>query len=130
MVGSLSGYLGFMIKKETVLDVADNSGARKVLCIGISGSKKTASIGDVITVSVKKCIPVGKVSAGSIHRAVVVRVKKRSSSSIVVFGDNAVVLLNKQNEMIGTRVFGPTDSLLRRNKGFAKISSLSQEVFQ
>ncbi|KYH12389.1 50S ribosomal protein L14 [Neorickettsia sp. 179522] len=119
-----------MIKKETVLDVADNSGAKKVLCIGISGSKKTASIGDVITVSVKKCVPVGKVSAGSVHKAVVVRVKKRSTSSVVVFGDNAVVLLNKQNEMIGTRVFGPTDSLLRRNKGFAKISSLSQEVFQ
>ncbi|AHX11219.1 ribosomal protein L14 [Neorickettsia helminthoeca str. Oregon] len=119
-----------MIKKETILDVADNSGAKKVLCIGISGSRRTASIGDVIVVSVKKCAPSGKVSAGSIYRAVVVRVKKRLPSSVVVFSDNAVVLLNQQNEMIGTRVFGPTDSLLRKNRGFAKISSLSQEVFQ
>jgi large subunit ribosomal protein L14 len=118
-----------MIKKESVLDVADNSGAKKVICINIYGSKKSAKIGDTITVSVRKSLPKGKVKNGTIHKAVIIRTKKRSGNSMISFQDNAVVLLNKQNEMLGTRVFGPTDNSLR-SKGFSKILSLSQEVLQ
>lgn len=118
-----------MIKKETVLYVTDNSGAKRAICIHIYGSKKTARIGDVITVSVRKSLPGGKVKNGTMHRAVIVRTKKRAGKSVISFQDNAVVLLNKQNEMLGTRVFGPTDHSLR-GKGFSKILSLSEEVSQ
>ena len=119
-----------MIEKETVLSVADNSGAKKVLCISISGSKTCARVGDVITVSVKRALPGSKINPGSVHRAVVIRVKKKFAHSVICSEDNAVVLLNKQDEMIGTRVFGPTDRLLRSFKGSSRILSLCKESCQ
>lgn len=121
-----------MIQMETVLEVADNSGARKVACIKVLGGshRKTASVGDVIVVSVKDAIPRGKVKKGDVHRAVIVRTAKdikRKDGSAIRFDKNAAVLINKQNEPIGTRIFGPVVRELRA-KRFMKIISLAPEV--
>ena len=121
-----------MIQRETKLDVADNSGAKKVCCIGILGrsGKKYAEIGDVIVVSVKDALPDSKVEKGSVLKAVVVRTKKelgRPDGTYVRFDDNAVVLINQHGEPIGTRIFGPVARELRA-KNFMKIISLAPEV--
>jgi large subunit ribosomal protein L14 len=121
-----------MIQQETRLDVADNSGAREVMCIKVLGGSKRryASVGDIIVVSVKDAIPRGKVKKGEVHRAVVVRTSKelyRPDGSAIRFDKNAAVLLNKQNEPIGTRIFGPVTRELR-SKNFMKIISLAPEV--
>lgn len=121
-----------MIQTETRLDVADNSGARQVQCIKVLGGskRKVASVGDVIVVSVKDAIPRGKVKKGQVQRAVIVRVKKkisRADGSNIRFDKNAVVLVNSQNEPIGTRIFGPVMRELRARK-FMKIISLAPEV--
>ena len=121
-----------MIQTETVLQVADNSGARRVTCIKVLGGSKRryASVGDVIVVAVKEVIPGGKVKKGEVQRAVVVRVAKefrRADGSSIRFDENAAVLLNKQGEPIGTRIFGPVTRELRA-KGYMKIISLAPEV--
>ncbi len=121
-----------MIQMQTKLDVADNSGARLVQCIKVLGGshRMIASIGDVIVVSVKDAIPRGKVKKGEVYRAVIVRtVKKirRIDGSAIRFDKNAVVLINKQGEPIGTRIFGPVTRELRAKK-FMKIVSLAPEV--
>jgi len=121
-----------MIQMQTRLDVADNSGARELMCIKVLGGshRKTASIGDVIVVSVKSAIPRGKVKKGDVHRAVIVRTKfvtKRQDGSAIRFDGNAAVLVSKQNEPIGTRIFGPVARELRAKK-FMKIVSLAPEV--
>lgn len=121
-----------MIQQETILEVADNSGAKSVQCIKVLGGSKrrTASVGDVIRVAVKSALPKGKVSKGDVCYAVIVRVKKgvrRSDGSVLRFDDNAAVLLNNQKQMIGTRVFGPVTRELR-NENFMKIISLAPEV--
>ncbi|MCF6208218.1 50S ribosomal protein L14 [Ghiorsea bivora] len=121
-----------MIQTETVLQVADNSGARRVTCIKVLGGSKRryASVGDVIVVAVKETIPGGKVKKGEVQRAVVVRVAKefrRPDGSSIRFDENAAVLLNKQGEPIGTRIFGPVTRELRA-KGYMKIISLAPEV--
>ena len=121
-----------MIQMQTRLDVADNSGARQVQCIKVLGGshRMIASIGDVIVVSIKDAIPKGKVKKGEVHRAVIVRVKNKtrgSDGSAIRFDGNAVVLINKQNEPIGTRIFGPVPRELRAKK-FMKIISLAPEV--
>jgi len=121
-----------MIQNETVLQVADNSGARRVKCIKVLGGSKRryASVGDVIVVAVKEAMPNGKVKKGEVQRAVVVRTAKefrRSDGSSIRFDENAAVLLSKQNEPIGTRIFGPVTRELR-NKGYMKIVSLAPEV--
>ena len=121
-----------MIQMQSRLMVADNSGAREVQCIKVLGGSKRniASIGDVIVVSVKDAIPRGKVKKGSVQRAVIVRTKKsfrRADGSAIRFDRNAVVLINKQNEPIGSRIFGPVTRELR-NKLFMKIISLAPEV--
>jgi len=121
-----------MIQTETVLQVADNSGARRVTCIKVLGGSKRryASVGDVIVVAVKETIPNGKVKKGEVQRAVVVRVAKefrRPDGSSIRFDENAAVLLNKQGEPIGTRIFGPVTRELRA-KGYMKIISLAPEV--
>ena len=121
-----------MIQTETVLQVADNSGARRVTCIKVLGGSKRryASVGDVIVVAVKEVIPNGKVKKGGVQRAVVVRVAKefrRPDGSSIRFDENAAVLLNKQGEPIGTRIFGPVTRELRA-KGYMKIISLAPEV--
>jgi large subunit ribosomal protein L14 len=121
-----------MIQMETNLDVADNSGARRVQCIKVLGGSKrrTASIGDVIVVAIQDAIPRGKVKKGDVHRAVIVRTAfgiKRMSGEQIRFDSNAVVLINKQGEPIGTRIFGPVTRELR-NKGYMKIISLAAEV--
>ena len=121
-----------MIQMQTNLEVADNSGARRVQCIkGLGGSKrKFASVGDVIVVSVKEAIPRGRVKKGEMHRAVVVRTAKgikRSDGSAIRFDTNAAVLLDQQNEPIGTRIFGPVTRELR-SKNYMKIISLAPEV--
>lgn len=121
-----------MIQRTTRLVVADNSGAREVMCIGILGysNKKYATVGDKIVVSVKKAIPRASVEEGDVVRAVVVRVRKeirRKDGSYVRFDDNAVVLLNQYDEPMGTRVFGPVARELRE-KGFTRIVSLAPEV--
>lgn len=121
-----------MIKVGTFLHVADNSGAKEVLCIRVLGSKQSGKVGDVIIVSIKKCLPKGKVSAGTVQRAVIIRIKKAyktSGDSMVSAADNAVVLINKQGELLGTRVFGPADNKLRKH-GHIKILSLAAEVIQ
>lgn len=120
-----------MIQMQTKLLVADNSGARTVMCIKVLGGSKrrTASVGDVIKVSIKDAIPRAKVKKGEVYSAVIVRVKKdlpRNDGSTISFGSNAVVLLNAQKQPIGTRVFGPVCRELR--KGFMKIISLAPEV--
>ncbi len=121
-----------MISVESNLDVADNSGARRVQCIKVLGGskRKTASVGDVIVVSVKDAIPRGKVKKGDVHQAVIVRTAKeihRTDGSSIRFDRNAAVLINKQGEPIGTRIFGPVTRELRAKK-FMKIISLAPEV--
>ena len=121
-----------MIQTETVLNVADNSGARKVLCIKVLGGSKRryAHIGDVIRVTVKDAIPRGKVKKGEICNALVVRTKKgvrRSDGSLIRFDSNAAVLLDNKREPIGTRVFGPVTRELRAGN-YLKIISLAPEV--
>jgi large subunit ribosomal protein L14 len=121
-----------MIQQESVLNVADNSGAKKVYCIRIAGGsrRKYASVGDIITVSVKEAIPNSKVAKGSVMRAVVVRTHKevgRPDGSYIRFDDNAAVLITKEGEPVGTRVFGPVARELR-GKNFMKIISLAPEV--
>lgn len=121
-----------MIQNESVLAVADNSGARKVACIKVLGGSKRryARVGDVIVVAVKEAIPGGKVKKGDVQRALVVRTAKefrRPDGSSIRFDENAAVLLTKQNEPIGTRIFGPVTRELR-NKGYMKIISLAPEV--
>lgn len=121
-----------MIQMQTRLDVADNSGAKQVQCIKVLGGthRTVATIGDIIVVSVKSAIPKGKVKKGEKYRAVIVRIAKevrRNDGSYVKFDKNAVVLINKQGETIGTRVFGPVSRELRA-KNFSKIISLAPEV--
>ncbi|MEJ2066722.1 MAG: 50S ribosomal protein L14 [Deltaproteobacteria bacterium] len=121
-----------MIQMRTMLDVADNSGAKKVGCIKVLGSsrRKYASLGDVIVVSVKDAIPNAKIKKGDVVKAVVVRTKKgirRPDGSYIKFDDNSAVLINPQNEPIGTRIFGPVARELRAKK-FMKIISLAPEV--
>lgn len=121
-----------MIQQETVLQVADNSGARRVACIRVLGGsrRRYASIGDVIVVSVKDAIANGRVKKGEVRKAVVVRTKKqvlRSDGSYIRFDDNAAVLIDNQREPIGTRIFGPVARELRAAK-FMKIISLAPEV--
>src|SRR3990167_339302 len=121
-----------MIQTESVVDVADNSGARRVMCIKVLGGSKRryAHIGDVIKVSIKEAIPRGKVKKGEVMNAVVVRTKKgvrRNDGSLVRFDNNAVVLLNAQLQPIGTRIFGPVTRELRSGQ-FMKIVSLALEV--
>ena len=121
-----------MIQVQTELMVADNTGAKKVECIKVLGGSKRryASIGDVIKVSVKEAIPRGKVKKGSVHNAVVVRVKKgihRNDGSKVKFDNNAAVLTDEKGEPIGTRIFGPVTRELR-SRGQMKIISLAPEV--
>lgn len=121
-----------MIQMQTNLDVADNSGAKRVQCIKVLGGAKrrTAGVGDVIVVSVKEAIPRGRVKKGEVLRAVIVRTAKeirRDDGSAIRFDRNAAVLINKQGEPIGTRIFGPVTRELRA-KRFMKIISLAPEV--
>ena len=121
-----------MIQAETNLDVADNSGARRVQCIKVLGGskRKYAGVGDIIVVSVKDAIPRGRVKKGNVLKAVVVRTAKdirRADGSVIRFDRNAAVLINDQNEPIGTRVFGPVARELRERR-FMKIISLAPEV--
>ena len=121
-----------MIQMQTVLDVADNSGARRLQCIKVLGGSKRryAGIGDIIKVSVKEAIPRGKVKKGEVYNAVVVRTAKgirRADGSMIRFDTNAAVLLNNKLEPIGTRIFGPVTRELRNEK-FMKIVSLAPEV--
>ena len=121
-----------MIQQESRLTVADNSGAKEVLCIRVLGGtkKRYASIGDRIIVTVKNALPSGNIKKGTVSKAVVVRTKKeirRNDGSYIRFDDNAVVLLNNTGEMIGTRIFGPVARELRE-KQFMKIISLAPEV--
>lgn len=121
-----------MIQMQTSLDVADNSGARRVQCIKVLGGskRKTAGIGDVIVVAVKEAIPRGRVKKGDVHRAVIVRTAKeirRKDGTAIRFDNNAAVLINRQNEPIGTRIFGPVTRELR-SRHFMKIVSLAPEV--
>lgn len=121
-----------MIQQETNLDVADNSGARRVMCIKVLGGSKRryATIGDVIVVSVKEAIPRGRVKKGAVMKAVVVRLSKdirRADGSAIRFDRNAAVLINAQGEPVGTRIFGPVPRELR-SKNQMKIISLAPEV--
>jgi len=121
-----------MIQMQTVLNVADNSGAKKLFCIKVLGGtrRRYASLGDIIVVSVKEAIPNSKVKKGNVSRAVVVRTVKevrRKDGSYIKFDDNSAVLINTQNEPIGTRIFGPVARELRAKK-FMKIVSLAPEV--
>jgi large subunit ribosomal protein L14 len=121
-----------MIQVETVLDVADNSGARKVLCIKVLGGskRKYASLGDIIVVSVKEAIPNAKVKKGEVMKAVVVRTAKevgRADGSYIRFDTNSAVLIDNAREPIGTRIFGPVARELRES-GYMKIVSLAPEV--
>jgi large subunit ribosomal protein L14 len=121
-----------MIQTETVLSIADNSGARKVLCIKVLGGskKRYARIGDIIKVTIKDAIPRGKVKKGDVYDALVVRTKhgvRRADGSLIRFDGNAAVLLDNKREPIGTRVFGPVTRELRAKK-YLKIISLAPEV--
>jgi large subunit ribosomal protein L14 len=121
-----------MIQVQSYLDVADNSGAKRVMCIKVLGGshRRYARIGDVIKVTVKEAIPRGKVKKGQVLSALVVRTKKgvrRSDGSLIKFDDNAAILLNNQQAPIGTRVFGPVTRELRTEK-FMRIISLAPEV--
>ena len=121
-----------MIQMRTILNAADNSGAKKVSCIGVLGGsrKRFATVGDVITVSVKEAIPNAKVKKGDVMRAVVVRTRKevrRPDGTFLKFDDNSAVLINNQMEPVGTRIFGPVARELRA-KQFMKIISLAPEV--
>jgi large subunit ribosomal protein L14 len=121
-----------MIQMTTLLDVADNSGAKKLFCIKVLGGskRKYASVGDVIVVSIREAIPNAKVKKGDIAKAVIVRTAKeiaRPDGSYIRFDSNSAVLINKENEPIGTRIFGPVARELRAKK-FMKIISLAPEV--
>ncbi len=121
-----------MIQQETRLKVADNSGAKEVLCIRVLGGTKRryASLGDGVVVTVKDAIPSSNVKKGTVYRAVVVRTKKevrRADGSYIRFDDNACVLLSEANELVGTRIYGPVARELREKK-FMKIVSLASEV--
>jgi large subunit ribosomal protein L14 len=121
-----------MIQQESRLKVADNSGAREVLCIRVLGGtyRRYASLGDQIVVSVKDALPSGNIKKGTVSKAVIVRTKKevrRADGSYIRFDDNAVVLLNPQGELRGTRIFGPVARELRE-KDYMKIISLAPEV--
>ncbi|MFB9886583.1 50S ribosomal protein L14 [Balneatrix alpica] len=121
-----------MIQTESMLDVADNSGAKRVQCIKVLGGshRRYASVGDIIKVAVKEAIPRGKVKKGQVMNAVVVRTKKgvrRADGSVIRFDVNSAVLLNNKLEPIGTRIFGPVTRELRSEK-FMKIISLAPEV--
>ena len=121
-----------MIQMRTNLEVADNSGARRVQCIKVLGGsmRKTATIGDIIVVSVKEAIPKGRVKKGDVHKAVIVRTSKeirRADGSSVRFDRNAAVLINDQKQPRGTRIFGPVGRELR-DKKFMRIVSLAPEV--
>ncbi len=121
-----------MIQTETILNVADNSGAKKVLCIRVLGGtrKRYAGIGDVITVTIKEAIPHAKVKKGDVMKAVIVRTAKamkRMDDTWVKFDENAAVILSDSGEPVGTRIFGPVARELR-NQGFMKIISLAPEV--
>ena len=121
-----------MIQMQTVLNVADNSGAKKVQCIKVLGGskRKYASIGDIIVVSVKEALPESKVKKGEVRRAVIVRTAKevgRPDGTYIKFDDNSAVLINQQMEPIGTRIFGPVARELR-SKRFMRIISLAPEV--
>jgi large subunit ribosomal protein L14 len=121
-----------MIQVETRLEVADNSGARELMCIKVLGGSKRryASVGDVIVVSIKDALPKGKVKKGDVQRAVIVRTRqpvRRSDGSTIQFDTNAAVLINKQGEPIGSRIFGPVTRELR-GAGYMKIISLAPEV--
>ena len=121
-----------MIQQETRLRAADNSGARELLCIRVMGGslRRYAGVGDIIVVSVKEAIPRGKVKKGTVERAVIVRTAypvRRADGTVIRFDRNAAVLINKQNEPIGTRIFGPVVRELRAKK-FMKIISLAPEV--
>jgi large subunit ribosomal protein L14 len=121
-----------MIQTESVLDVADNSGAKRVRCIKVLGGskRKYATVGDVVVVSIKDASPNGKVKKGQVARAVIVRTRKevrRRDGSYIRFDDNSAVLINKDNDPVGTRIFGPVARELRARK-FMKIVSLAPEV--
>ena len=121
-----------MIQVESRLEVADNSGAKKIACIKVLGGSKRryAALGDIIVVSVKEAMPHSKVKKGDVMRAVVVRTRKevrRPDGTYIKFDSNAAVLLNKQNEPVGTRIFGPVARELRQ-RSFMKIVSLAPEV--
>jgi len=121
-----------MIQMQTNLDVADNSGARQVQCIKVLGGskRKTASVGDVIVVAVQEALPKGHVKKGDVYKAVIVRTAsdiRRKDGSVIRFDSNAAVLINKDGEPIGTRIFGPVTRELRAKK-FMKIISLAPEV--
>ncbi len=121
-----------MIQMQTRLEVADNSGARKVQCIKVLGGskKRSASVGDIIVVSIKEAIPRGRVKKGEVCKATIVRTAypiHRADGTQIRFDENAVVLINKQGEPIGTRIFGPVTRELRP-RGFMKIISLAPEV--
>ena len=121
-----------MIQMQTNLEVADNSGARRVQCIKVLGGSKrrSAGVGDIIVVSVKEAIPRGRVKKGDVHRAVIVRTAsdiRRTDGSVIRFDGNAAVLINRQGAPIGTRIFGPVTRELR-GKNFMKIVSLAPEV--
>lgn len=121
-----------MIQMQTRMKVADNSGAKEVQCIKVLGGSKrrTASVGDIIVVSVKSALPTSKVKKGEVAKAVIVRTKKqirRADGSYIRFDDNAAVLVNQNKEPVGTRIFGPVARELRA-KSFVKIISLAPEV--
>jgi large subunit ribosomal protein L14 len=121
-----------MIQTQTVLDVADNSGAKKLMCVKVLGGskRKYASIGDIIVVSIREAAPNSKVKKGEVARAVIVRTAKeitREDGSYIKFDDNSAVLINKDKEPIGTRIFGPVARELRA-KRFMRIVSLAPEV--
>ena len=121
-----------MIQMQTMLEVADNSGAKQVMCIKVLGGSKRryAGIGDVIRVSIKEAAPRGKVAKGEVHKAVVVRTRsgvRRPDGSLIRFDSNAVVLLNNADQPIGTRVFGPVTRELRTDS-FMRLVSLAPEV--
>ena len=121
-----------MIQTQTLLNVADNSGARKVMCVSVLGGtkKRYAQVGDVIVVSIKEALPQSKVKKGDVMKAVIVRTRnsyKRSDDTWVRFDENAAVILANSGEPVGTRIFGPVARELR-NQGFMKIISLAPEV--
>ncbi len=121
-----------MIQARSILDVADNSGARKVVCVKVLGGsrRRFATVGDIIVVAVKEAMPNSKIAKGTVHKAVIVRTAKemaREDGSLIKFDDNSAVLINPQLEPIGTRIFGPVARELRAKK-FMKIISLAPEV--
>ena len=121
-----------MIQQQTILNVADNSGAKKLMCIKVLGGtrRRYASVGDIIVVSIKEAVPRAKVKKGDVKKAVIVRTKKeirRPDGSCIRFDENSAVLINEAKEPIGTRIFGPVARELRAKK-FMKIISLAPEV--